>query len=129
MSASLRARSPHTGATDATGARALSAPPAERPLGIAGAGIALCAAYVVMLAAVYVLTRRVFAVPFEWGRLGTAVLVIAGFAIAGELALPTAGPAGFAARALTWAAIPLALVLSRVLPVRQLTRFRASVRS
>ena len=39
------------------------------PLGIAGAGIALCAAYLVMLVVVHLLTRRLFAVPFEWARL------------------------------------------------------------
>src|SRR3954465_9358260 len=48
------------------------------PLGIAGAGIALCAAYLVMLVVVHLLTRGVFAVPFEWRRLGTAVAILAG---------------------------------------------------
>src|SRR5204863_2216609 len=38
------------------------------PLGIAGAGIALCGAYVVMLTMMYLLTRHAFAVSFEWGR-------------------------------------------------------------
>ena len=38
-------------------------------LGIAGAGIALCGAYVVMLAVMYLLTRAAFAVAFEWRRL------------------------------------------------------------
>src|SRR5207302_254266 len=39
------------------------------PLGIAGAGIALCGAYVVMLAVMHALTRRAFRVSFEWRRL------------------------------------------------------------
>ena len=39
------------------------------PLGIAGAGIALCGAYVVMLTVMHLLTRRLFAVAFEWRRL------------------------------------------------------------
>ena len=39
------------------------------PLGIAGAGIALCAAYLVMLVVLHLLTRRLFHVPFEWRRL------------------------------------------------------------
>ncbi len=39
------------------------------PLGIAGAGIALCGAYLVMLGVMHALTRRAFAVTFEWRRL------------------------------------------------------------
>jgi O-antigen/teichoic acid export membrane protein len=99
------------------------------PLGIAGAGIALCAAYVVMLVVVYLLTRRAFAVPFEWRRLATIVVILAGVSVAGELALPTAGPGGFAARALALAAIPVLLVLARVVTVRQVADLWASVRS
>ena len=71
------------------------------PLGIAGAGIALCAAYVVMLVVVHLLTRRLFAVPFEWGRLGRIVLIIGGIRRRGTV-LPTAGVAGFAARTRHW---------------------------
>jgi O-antigen/teichoic acid export membrane protein len=99
------------------------------PLGIAGAGIALCAAYVVMLVVVHLLTRRLFAVPFEWGRLGRIVLIIGGISIAGELVLPTAGVAGFAARTAALAAIPVCLVLARIFTVQQLARFWALLRS
>jgi O-antigen/teichoic acid export membrane protein len=99
------------------------------PLGIAGAGIALCAAYLVMLTVVHLLTRRVFAVPFEWGRLGTTVAILAGTSIAAELVLPTTGLAGFAARAVTLVALPVVLMFANVLPVRQLARFWASGRS
>jgi O-antigen/teichoic acid export membrane protein len=80
------------------------------PLGIAGAGVALVAAYAVMLVVVHLLTRRLFAVPFEWGRLAHAVALLAGVAVAGELLLPTAGWSGFALRALALAAIPVALL-------------------
>ena len=38
-------------------------------LGIAGAGLALCGAYAAMLAVMYVLTRGLFRVGFEWRRL------------------------------------------------------------
>jgi O-antigen/teichoic acid export membrane protein len=79
-------------------------------LGVAGAGIALCGSYVVMLAALHVLTRRLFPVAFEWGRLAHAVLVIGGLAAAGELALPTAGAGGFLSRCAVLAAIPAALL-------------------
>jgi O-antigen/teichoic acid export membrane protein len=78
------------------------------PLGIAGAGIALVAAYAVMLVVLHLLTRRLFAVPFEWGRLAHATVLLAGIAVGGELLLPTAGAAGFALRAAALAALPLA---------------------
>jgi O-antigen/teichoic acid export membrane protein len=79
------------------------------PLGIAGAGVALVAAYAVMLVVLHVLTRRLFAVPFEWARLAHATVLLAGIAVGGELLLPTAGAAGLALRAAALAALPLAL--------------------
>src|SRR5262249_2080900 len=57
------------------------------PLGLAGAGIALCGAYAVMLAFMHLLTRRSFAVAFEWGRLAKLVLVMGGFAVLGDVLL------------------------------------------
>ena len=63
-----------------------------------------------MLAVVHLLTRRLFAVPSSGGRLALLVAVIGGVAVAGELLLPTDGRAGFAARALALAAIPLVLL-------------------
>ena len=79
------------------------------PLGIAGAGLALVGAYVVMLVAMWALTRNLFPVAFEWGRLALFVLVAGGLTVAGELLLPTDGVSGFVGRALVLAAIPLAL--------------------
>jgi O-antigen/teichoic acid export membrane protein len=80
------------------------------PLGIAGAGIALCGAYVVMLAVMYALTRELFPVPFQWARLAHLVAVIGGVSVAGELLLPTAGAAGLLSRCAALAAIPVLLV-------------------
>ncbi len=40
--------------------------------GIAGAGVALCGAYVVMIGFMHLLIRRAFAANFEWRRLGPA---------------------------------------------------------
>jgi O-antigen/teichoic acid export membrane protein len=74
--------------------------------GIAGAGIALCLAYAAMIVAIYLLTRNVFSVGFEWGRLARLVLVLGGVAVAGELLLPTHGVAGFASRAAAVVALP-----------------------
>src|SRR3954468_37523 len=99
------------------------------PLGIAGAGVALCAAYLVMLVVVHLLTRNLFALPFQWRRLAKIVAIVGGISIAGELALPTAGVAGFAARALALAAIPVALLLARVFSAQEIASFRRLLRS
>src|SRR5439155_8422443 len=80
------------------------------PLGIAGAGIALAAAYLVMLAVLLALTRSRFSIAFEWGRLARLVLILGGGTVAGELLLPTSGVVGFVTRALLAAALPVVLV-------------------
>ncbi len=73
------------------------------PLGIAGAGLALVGAFAVMLAVMYALTRSLFPVAFEWGRLALLAGVLGGIAAAGELLAPEHGAAGFALRALALA--------------------------
>jgi O-antigen/teichoic acid export membrane protein len=83
------------------------------PLGIAGAGIALAAAYLVMLAALHLLTRRLFAVPFERARLAGLVVLLAAGAAAGDVLLPAAGSGALAARTAVLVALaPLALLLA-----------------
>ncbi len=79
-------------------------------LGIAGAGVALCGAYVVMIAVMHLLTRRVFAAAFEWRRLAQLAVVLGGMAAAGDALLPTHGLVGFLSRAAVFMAIPLALL-------------------
>jgi len=79
------------------------------PLGIAGAGIALCGAYVVMIGVMHFLTRRAFAASFEWTRLIRLVVVVGGMAVAGDLLLPAQGLVGFISRAAVLAAMPLVL--------------------
>jgi O-antigen/teichoic acid export membrane protein len=83
------------------------------PLGTAGAGIALCAAYVAMLAVVHLLTRRVFT-----GRITRIVTATASAAVAGELLLPTAGTGGFVLRAL-WLGAVVALLVPEALRLRR----------
>ena len=78
--------------------------------GIAGAGIALCGAYLAMLAVMQLLVRRAFHVPFEWGRLAHLLTVVGGLAVAGELLLPTSGAGGFVSRAGVFLAIPAVLI-------------------
>jgi O-antigen/teichoic acid export membrane protein len=88
-------------------------PRAGLGLGLAGAGIALCGAYVAMVAFMHVLTRNVFAVDFQWRRLGQLTAILASVAVSGELLLPSAGIAGFVLRALWLLLIPVLLLLTR----------------
>ncbi len=78
-------------------------------LGIAGAGIALCLAYVVNLGAMALLTRRLFPVRFELRRLALLVAVFAAAWGGGDMLLPDTGAAGLAARAAVLAAVPAVL--------------------
>jgi O-antigen/teichoic acid export membrane protein len=80
------------------------------PLGIVGAGIALVASYLVVLALMYGFTQRLFPVPYEWGRLARVVLVSAVLVGAGELLMPTSGFAGLLGRAALLALYPLILL-------------------
>lgn len=82
------------------------------PLGIAGAGLALVASYLVVLGLMYVFTQRLFPVPYEWGRLLRVVLIVAAIVGLAELVVPTSGAAGLLIRAALFAAYPLALFAS-----------------
>jgi O-antigen/teichoic acid export membrane protein len=96
-------------------------------LGIAGAGIALCGAYVVMLAAMHLLTRRVFRVAFEWRRLAQLALVLGGLSAAGNLLLPAQGLVGFLARGALLAMMPLLLLFTGFAHPQELAQLRALI--
>ncbi len=81
-------------------------------LGIVGAGLALVASYLVVLALMYGFTQRLFPVPYQWGRLARVVLTSAVLVGAGELLLPTSGVAGLLGRCALFAAYPLVLLAS-----------------
>jgi len=82
------------------------------PLGIVGAGLALALSYLVVLAIMYVLTQRLFPVPYEWGRLVLLLAVTAAVIAGGELLLPTEGFLGLLSRTALWLAMPVILLLS-----------------
>jgi O-antigen/teichoic acid export membrane protein len=79
-------------------------------LGIVGAGIALVASYIVVLALMYGFTQRLFPVPYEWARLARVVAVASGIVVLGELLLPTDGFLGLLARIALWLVYPFALL-------------------
>jgi O-antigen/teichoic acid export membrane protein len=97
------------------------------PLGIAGAGVALCGAYVVMLGIMHLLTRRAFTVAFEWRRLAHLTVVIGGLAVAGELSLPTHGFVGFVTRVVVFLLIPVVLAATGFPHAQELGQLRALV--
>jgi O-antigen/teichoic acid export membrane protein len=82
------------------------------PLGIVGAGLALVASYVVVLALMYAFTQRLFPVPYEWGRLARVVVIAAALVGLGEWLAPTEGLGGLVARLALLAAYPLVLLAS-----------------
>jgi O-antigen/teichoic acid export membrane protein len=96
-------------------------------LGIAGAGIALCGAYAAMLIVMYLLTRSLFKVGFEWLRLTKLAAIFVGVAVSGELLLPTHGLVGLALRVLWLALVPVALVFTRFFHPHERTQARALV--
>ncbi len=97
-------------------------------LGIAGAGLALCGAYAAMLAVMYLLTRGLFRVGFEWRRLAQLGLVFLLVAVSGELLLPDSGIAGLALRCLWLAIIPVALLLTRFPHPHEIDGVRAVIK-
>jgi O-antigen/teichoic acid export membrane protein len=96
-------------------------------LGIAGAGIALCGAYAVMLAVMYLLTRGLFRVGFQWRRLAQLTAIFAGVAVSGEELLPTHGLAGFVLRAAWLALAPVLLLGTRFFHPHEWAQARALV--
>jgi O-antigen/teichoic acid export membrane protein len=96
-------------------------------LGIAGAGIALCGAYVTMLVVMYALTRKLFKVGFEWLRLAQLTAILAGVGVSGELLLPSHGFAGLALRVAWLALVPAALMLTRFFHAHELAQARVLV--
>ncbi len=88
------------------------------PLGIVGAGLALVASYLVVLALMYGFTQRLFPVPYEWGRLARVVFVSGALVGAGELLMPTSGIVGLLGRIVLWALYPLVLLSAASSPTR-----------
>lgn len=83
------------------------------PLGIVGAGVSLVAAYVIVIAVMYLVGQRVFPVPYEWGRLAQVAVLAIAITLAGELLMPTEGAAGLLGRAAIWLGFPLLLWATR----------------
>jgi O-antigen/teichoic acid export membrane protein len=97
------------------------------PLGIVGAGLALVASYLVVVALMYGFTQRLFPVPYEWGRLARILFAAAALVGLGELVMPAAGFGGLVGRlAVALVYPPLLFVLGFFTPEERgwLTRLR-----
>lgn len=94
-------------------------------LGLAGAGLALCGSYAVMVAVMYLLTRGVFAVDFQWRRLGQLTAILAAVAVSGELLLPTSGLTGLLTRTAWLALVPALLLATRFVAPDERAQVRA----
>ena len=97
-------------------------------LGIEGAGVALCGAYAAMLLVIYLLTRSLFRVGFQWRRLAQLAAIFAGVAVSGNLLLPTHGLQGFLLRVLWLALVPALLLLTRFFPPNERSQARELIR-
>lgn len=96
-------------------------------LGLAGAGIALCGGYGVMLAVLYRLTRSLSTVTFEWVRLAEVILVDVSVVVSGRWLLPSAGALGFILRLLWLGLVPLALLALRFFTSREIAAGRTAL--
>ena len=83
------------------------------PLGIVGAGVALVASYLVLLAVMYVFSQRLFPVPYEWRRILQVVAIAVLVTLPAELLLPKDGILAWVTRAAAWLCFPLLLWVTR----------------
>jgi O-antigen/teichoic acid export membrane protein len=78
-------------------------------MGIVGAGVALIASYLIVIVLIYGVSRRIFPIPWQWGRLAVIAGAGAVLVAAGDLLLPTEGAAGFLSRLGVFALYPVIL--------------------
>ena len=93
--------------------------------GIIGAGVALLVSYAVVVVLMHAITRRLFYVPYEWGRLALAAGLAAGLVAVGELAVPQDGLDGLALTLALCAAYPIGLYVLRFLSAEERARLGA----
>ncbi len=98
------------------------------PLGVVGAAISLCVAYVAMLVVLFLLTRKVFTVPFEWRKIVPLVVIVTVLSVGGNQLLASDGIGGLLERSLVLVAIAGALIVARVVTVGELQTLRYSLR-
>jgi hypothetical protein len=71
--------------------------------------VALIVSYLIVIVLIYGVSRRIFPIPWQWGRLTVVVGAAAVLVAAGELLLPTEGAAGFLSRLAVFCLYPVIL--------------------
>lgn len=94
------------------------------PLGIAGAGIALCGGYLTILVLLYALTRELFVVPFAWATMARAVVITASVAAVGSLVVADEGLGPLLLRLGLGLTVPLLLIAGRVVKLSDIAALR-----
>ena len=93
--------------------------------GIVGAGVALLVSYLVVVALMYAIVRRLFYVPYEWRRLAIAIGLAAALIAVGETLVSHDGADGLALTLGLCAAYPAGLWAARFLTEEERTRLGA----
>jgi O-antigen/teichoic acid export membrane protein len=97
--------------------------------GIVGAGVALFVSYAVVVALMHGITKRLFFVPYEWGRLALAIGLAAALVAIGETAIPHDGLDGLVLVLALCAAYPAGLFALRFLSAEERERLGVLLRS
>lgn len=79
-------------------------------LGIVGAGLALVGSYALTLTVMFVVTQRLFPVPYEWLRLAQILVVVSGLVAVGVAFTPVEGFIPFLIRLALLCAYPVVLL-------------------
>ena len=87
--------------------------------GIVGAGVALVASYLVVVALMYFIVRRLFFVPFEWRRLALILGLASGLVAAGETLVSEEGAGSLVLTLGLCAAYPAGLWVFRFLTTEE----------
>lgn len=95
--------------------------------GIVGAGVALMASYAAVVAIMHAITRKLFPVPYEWGRLAAAVGLAAALIAAGDAAVAERGAGALGLTLALCAAYPLLLFAGGFLRREERERLRPLV--
>ena len=95
--------------------------------GIVGAGVALFASYLVVVALMHSIVRRLFTVPYEWRRLTLAMGLATVLIAAGETLVSHEGAGGLALTLALCAAYPAGLFLAGFLTAEERERLGAVI--
>jgi O-antigen/teichoic acid export membrane protein len=95
---------------------------------IAGAGMSLIAAYLVILSLMFLKARNAIDIQLEWGRLAHLAVTALAVALIGEHLLPESGTVAYLLRVAWWGLYPLALLVTGFFSRDEIDRLRGAHR-